>query len=111
MNPVPFQESLYLFEKGYTRSSLYVYWRDTQELHFWIDPENNLHQIIPAPTITEAIEYLWQLRIKLAYELLEGEYCRGLIWGNGKKITLPDQSLTPQEALEKCLTYCCCHRL
>ena len=68
------QVGKFLKEKfGYNAPSLYVY--DNGEKKFWAEKASNP---IPAPTVMEAVEFLWEAGLKI-YNVPEGMKSRGII--------------------------------
>lgn len=83
----------------YDLPSLYVY--DGVEQKFSIESCKNP---IPAPTIMEAVNFLWKVGIQIYY-LPEGNGCRGVIKVGNRFIKLKRIKGTPQESYLECLEF------
>lgn len=86
---------------GYNNSfTLYVYDR-RGEMKFSMEPVLNP---VPAPTILEAIEFLWKVGIKI-YNIPEGKKSRGIIQVKDKQIKMIQLDNSPSESYTECLEY------
>ena len=84
---------------GYNVPSLYVY--DNGEKKFWAEKASNP---IPAPTVIEAVEFLWEAGLKI-YNVPEGEKSRGIIQVGDKRVEMDNLSNTPSESFNTCLEF------
>lgn len=101
MEEVSLKVARYLKEKfGYNYSSLYIYDNDGRK-KFWIEKIENP---TPAPTIIEAVEFLWRNGLKI-YNIPEGEMSRGIIQIGKQKIILRKLGRSPSESYNICLEY------
>ncbi len=90
----------FLKEKfGYNAPSLYVY--DNGEKKFWAEKVENP---IPAPTVIEAVEFLWEAGLKI-YNVPEGMKSRGIIQAGNKRIEMDKLRDTPSESFNACLEF------
>ena len=90
----------FLKEKfGYNAPSLYVY--DNGEKKFWAEKASNP---IPAPTIIEAVEFLWEAGLKI-YNVPEGMKRRGIIQLGDRKVKMGKLGDTPSESFNTCLEF------
>ena len=90
----------FLKEKfGYNAPSLYVY--DNGEKKFWMEKANNP---IPAPTVIEAVEFLWEAGLKI-YNVPEGMKSRGIIQVGDRKVRMGKLGDTPSESFNTCLEF------
>ena len=90
----------FLKEKfGYSAPSLYVY--DDGEKKFWAEKASNP---IPAPTVIEAVEFLWEAGIKI-YNVPEGIQSRGIIQLGDQKFKMGKLGDTPSESFNTCLEF------
>ena len=84
---------------GFDLPTLYVY--DHGEKKFSLERCNDP---IPAPTIMEAVNYLWELGIKI-YVIPEGELARGVVSVGERKVGMRCLTEVPIESYEKCLEF------
>jgi hypothetical protein len=90
----------FLKEKfGYNAPSLYVY--DNGEKKFWAEKTSNP---IPAPTVMEAVEFLWEAGLKI-YHVPEGKKSRGIIQIGSNKVEMIKLGNTPSESFNECLEF------
>ena len=90
----------FLKEKfGYSAPSLYVY--DNGEKKFWAEKASNP---IPAPTVIEAVEFLWEAGLKI-YSVPEGIKSRGIIQLGDQKFKMGKLGDTPSESFNTCLEF------
>ena len=90
----------FLKEKfGYSAPSLYVY--DNGEKKFWAEKTSNP---IPAPTVIEAVEFLWEAGLKI-YNVPEGTKSRGIIQVGDKRVEMDKLGDTPSESYAECLEF------
>ena len=61
---------------------------------------------IPAPTVIDSIEFLWELGIKI-YNIPEGERSRGYIQVGEKRVEMRTTKETPTESYIECLEFLC----
>ena len=91
----------FLKEKfGYNAPSLYVY--DNGEKKFSLEP--SLVNPIPAPSIIEAVEFLWGTGLKI-YNVPEGKKSRGIIQVGDKRVEMDKLGDTPSESFNTCLEF------
>lgn len=90
----------FLKEKfGYSAPSFYVY--DNEEKKFWAE---NVKNPIPAPTVMEAVEFLWETGIQI-YSVPEGKESRGIIKVGEKLEVMKGTERTPTESFNGCLEF------
>jgi hypothetical protein len=90
----------FLKEKfGYNAPSLYVY--DNGEKKFWAEKASNP---IPAPTVIEAVEFLWEAGLKI-YNVPEGMKSRGIIQLGDRKVKMCKLGDTTSESFNTCLEF------
>ena len=90
----------FLKEKfGYNAPSLYVY--DNGEKKFWME---NVKDPIPAPSVIEAVEFLWKVGLKI-YNVPEGMKSRGIIQVGDKRVEMDKLGNTPSECFNECLEF------
>lgn len=98
---VSFRVAKFLKNKfGYKNSqTLYIY--DRGEKKFSLEPATNP---IPAPTIIEAVEFLWKIGIKI-YSLPEGKMSRGVIQVGNKRVKMKTLENSPSDSFLECLEF------
>ena len=84
---------------GYNAPSLYVY--DNGEKKFWAERTSNP---IPAPTVIEAVEFLWSAGLKI-YNVPEGMKSRGIIQVGEKQVRMKKLSSSPSDSFNECLEF------
>ncbi len=87
---------------GYNAPSLYVY--DNGEKKFSLEPA--LQDPIPAPDVWEAVEFLWEIGLKI-YSIPEEGEVRGIIQVGDRKVKMKKLDHTLSESYTQCLEFLC----
>ena len=100
---VPLEVAVLLKNKlNYNKPSFWVYNNSSNDLRYSIEP--GLFNSIWAPTINDAVNFLWGVGIKIFY-FPKFNGCQGIIKIKDVDIKIPKISNTPKDVYRDCLIY------